>query len=157
MAHREDLPQESPKAPSGTEKGKDAETSYADSLKLAYGDLSGEPRYGDQRYRPEPYQGSPDSEGGYYEALSASTVRPSSSATDGGVGSPGTDDQLIEDVSNELKRHGEVDCACIEVGCSESIITLTGRVEDRPAKRKAEDVAYDVAGVRDVINLLTFL
>jgi osmotically-inducible protein OsmY len=65
-----------------------------------------------------------------------------------------SDERIREDVSEALTRSHEVDATNIEVAVNDGIVTLTGSVDDRHAKRMAEDVAQDVSGVRDVQNQL---
>jgi hypothetical protein len=48
----------------------------------------------------------------------------------------------------------DVDASEIEVTVSQGVVTLTGVVEDRSAKRAAEDIAEEVLGVDDVRNEL---
>jgi Flp pilus assembly secretin CpaC len=45
-----------------------------------------------------------------------------------------------------------IDASDIEVQVQDGEVTLTGTVEDRLAKRRAEDCAEQVMGVRDVMN-----
>jgi len=65
-----------------------------------------------------------------------------------------SDERIREDVSEALTRSHEVDATNIEVAVNDGIVTLTGSVDERHAKRMAEDVAQDVSGVRDVQNQL---
>ena len=65
-----------------------------------------------------------------------------------------SDERIREDVSEALTRSHDVDATNIEVAVNDGIVTLTGSVDDRHAKRMAEDVAQDVSGVRDVQNQL---
>lgn len=65
-----------------------------------------------------------------------------------------SDERIREDVSEALTRSHDVDATNIEVAVNDGIVTLTGSVDDRHAKRMAEDVAQDASGVRDVQNQL---
>jgi osmotically-inducible protein OsmY len=65
-----------------------------------------------------------------------------------------SDESVIDEVSRRLEQDSEVDASEIEVTCSEGIVTLTGTVEDRNAKRCAEDCAAEAYGVKDVKNEL---
>ena len=65
-----------------------------------------------------------------------------------------SDQAILEDVCERLTRHGEVDASDITVRCEQREVTLEGTVEDRRAKRLAEDTAESVFGVRDVQNRL---
>jgi hypothetical protein len=72
-----------------------------------------------------------------------------------GIGPKGwhrSDDKIRDDVSEQLEDHPDIDASNIEVGVGEGEVTLTGNVDNRWAKRQAEDVANDVRGVKDVHN-----
>jgi hypothetical protein len=64
------------------------------------------------------------------------------------------DDRIHDDVSDRLTAHGFIDATDIECKVENGEVLLTGFVESRAAKRAAEDVADDVAGVREVHNHL---
>ncbi|WP_429005811.1 BON domain-containing protein [Roseixanthobacter psychrophilus] len=65
-----------------------------------------------------------------------------------------SDDRLREDVSDHLTDDRLVDASEIEVSVSSGEVTLTGTVADRAQRRRAEDVAEWVSGVRHVQNNL---
>jgi osmotically-inducible protein OsmY len=65
-----------------------------------------------------------------------------------------SDERIREDVSEELTRHPDIDASDIDVKVEKGEVTLTGTVEDRHAKRLAEDLAERCPGVRDVNNQL---
>ncbi len=65
-----------------------------------------------------------------------------------------SDERLREDVSESLSADGELDASEITVGVEDGEVTLEGTVGDRASKRRAEDLAERVAGVRDVHNRL---
>ena len=65
-----------------------------------------------------------------------------------------SDQAILEDVCERLTRHGEVDASEITVRCERREVILEGTVDDRRAKRMAEDAADSVSGVRDVQNRL---
>lgn len=65
-----------------------------------------------------------------------------------------SDERIREDVSDRLTWNAELDASDIEVRVAEGEVTLTGVVEDRRAKRLAEDLAEDVFGVQDIHNQL---
>jgi hypothetical protein len=65
-----------------------------------------------------------------------------------------SDQRLEEEVNEALMRHHEIDASDVEVRVENGEVTLSGEVEDRRAKRLAEDVAEQVMGVRDVHNHL---
>jgi hypothetical protein len=63
-----------------------------------------------------------------------------------------SDERILEDVNEELTRHPDIDASEIEVRVEQGEVTLTGTVEDRHAKRLAEDLAERVSGVTEVHN-----
>jgi hypothetical protein len=65
-----------------------------------------------------------------------------------------SDERIREDLSDRLMEHPDLDASDIDVQVANGIVTLTGGVESRWAKRLAEDIAEGVSGVRDVMNRL---
>jgi hypothetical protein len=63
-----------------------------------------------------------------------------------------SDDRIREDISDRLADDDRVDASNIEVQVSNSEVTLTGNVDNREAKRRAEDLAEQVSGVQHVQN-----
>jgi hypothetical protein len=72
----------------------------------------------------------------------------------GPAGYQRSDERIREAVCESLTEDDAIDATHIDVSVRGGEVTLTGVVEDRRAKRDAEDCAYSVAGVRDVQNLL---
>jgi hypothetical protein len=72
----------------------------------------------------------------------------------GPLGYQRSDERIREGVCESLTEDDEIDATQIEVSVRNGEVTLAGVVEDRRAKRNAEDCAYTVSGVRDVQNLL---
>lgn len=62
-----------------------------------------------------------------------------------------SDSRILEDVCDRL-TYSEVDAGDIEVRVENGEVTLSGSVHDRSDKRRAEDIAEEVSGVRDVHN-----
>jgi osmotically-inducible protein OsmY len=65
-----------------------------------------------------------------------------------------SDDRIREDISDRLTDDWRVDASDIEVSISDGEATLSGHVDSRDAKRRAEDIAESVAGVKHVQNNL---
>jgi hypothetical protein len=63
-----------------------------------------------------------------------------------------SDDRIKEDVCDRLTDDPEVDASNLEVSVSNCEVTLSGTVDSREAKRRAEDCAENVSGVRNVQN-----
>ncbi len=65
-----------------------------------------------------------------------------------------SDDRIREDVNDRLTEDHDVDASDIEVQVQNGEVTLTGTVAQRSDKRRAEDVAEMVSGVKHVQNNL---
>ena len=65
-----------------------------------------------------------------------------------------SDQQICEEANQALERDGRVDASEIEVSCTGGVLKLTGKVENRAAKRDAEECVESVYGVSDVMNEL---
>jgi|SRR5688572_5108771 len=74
-----------------------------------------------------------------------------------GVGPKGyrrSDDRIREDVSDRLSDDDMLNAGNIEVVVNNCDVTLTGTVDSRWAKRRAEDLAESISGVDNVSNQL---
>lgn len=65
-----------------------------------------------------------------------------------------SDERIREDVLDRLTDDPDVDASEIEVAVQSCEVTLMGLVDNRLAKRKAEDIAESVSGVTNVENRL---
>lgn len=65
-----------------------------------------------------------------------------------------SDDRIKEVISDKLTDDWEIDASDIEVSVLNGEVTLTGFVNERAQKRKAEDLAESVSGVTQVENRL---
>jgi osmotically-inducible protein OsmY len=65
-----------------------------------------------------------------------------------------SDERIREDVNDRLSDDYYLDASDIEVAVSETLVTLTGTVDTRTDKRRAEDIAESVSGVTNVENRL---
>jgi hypothetical protein len=72
----------------------------------------------------------------------------------GPAGYQRSDERIRELVCESLTDDDQIDASRIDVKVENGEVTLTGSVDDRHAKRDAEDCACSIAGVRDVQNLL---
>lgn len=63
-----------------------------------------------------------------------------------------SDDRIREDANDRLTAHGHVDATEVEVTVKNGEVTLSGTVEDREARRAAEDSVQDIPGVSHVQN-----
>lgn len=64
------------------------------------------------------------------------------------------DDRIADDVNEALTRSPYIDATDVEVRVEGGAVTLIGSVDDRGAKRMAEDIAEACFGVLDVSNQL---
>ena len=62
--------------------------------------------------------------------------------------------RIREDVSDRLSDDDDLDASEIDVKVSGNEVILSGTVEDRESKRRAEDIAESVSGVSNVQNQL---
>ncbi len=67
-----------------------------------------------------------------------------------------SDERIREDVNDRLTEDVWIDASEIEVSVADGEVTLSGTVEDRRSKRRAEDLADDVTGVKHVQNNLRY-
>jgi osmotically-inducible protein OsmY len=65
-----------------------------------------------------------------------------------------SDERIREDVNDRLTEDYYLDASDIEVGVNDCVVTLTGRVDSRHDKRRAEYLAESVSGVTNVTNQL---
>lgn len=65
-----------------------------------------------------------------------------------------SDERIRDEVSEALARHPGIDASEIEVEVDGGEVTLRGQVDERRAKRLAEECAEDIFGVEDVQNQL---
>lgn len=65
-----------------------------------------------------------------------------------------SDDRIREDVNDRLTDDAHIDASGIQVSVKDGEVTLTGTVENRFAKRHAEDLAERISGAKHVQNNL---
>jgi osmotically-inducible protein OsmY len=63
-----------------------------------------------------------------------------------------SDDRIKEDINDRLSDDVFIDASEIEVTVNDGEVTLTGSVGTRTEKRRAEDIAEEVSGVKNVEN-----
>ncbi len=63
-----------------------------------------------------------------------------------------SDDRIKEDINDRLSDDPFVDASDVDVSVSNGEVTLTGSVDHRSTKRRAEDLAESVSGVKNVEN-----
>jgi hypothetical protein len=65
-----------------------------------------------------------------------------------------SDDRIREEICDRMTEDPVLDASEIEVEVTEGEVTLSGLVNSRDQKRRAEDIAERIGGVRDVTNQL---
>jgi len=65
-----------------------------------------------------------------------------------------SDERIREDINDNLTDDWYIDASDIEVTVNNGMVTLTGLVDSRGEKRRAEDIVECVSGVTDVSNQL---
>lgn len=63
-----------------------------------------------------------------------------------------SDVRINEEINEALTRHPEIDATDIDVRVESGVVTLSGAVDDKYAKRLAEDIAEECYGVTEVRN-----
>lgn len=101
-------------------------------------------------YRPQGRPPRPESQADGFASRSGSGPY----AGRGPKGYRRSDERVRESVCEALSRDGDLDASEIVVAAAEGELTLEGTVPDRWSKRRAEDVALGVPGVKDVHNRL---
>jgi hypothetical protein len=98
------------------------------------------------RWRREPYEPVREGEGVW------DRVKRGLHVGKGPKGYRRSDERIHEEVCERLAQHPDVDASDIEVAVRDGEVTLTGTIEDRWMKRRAEDAIEGLPGVRDVHN-----
>ena len=114
--------------------------------------------HGREGYGREGWGGGPGREGPGREGYGAGHGREGSApgryAGRGPRGYQRSDQRILEQVSDHLTDHGDIDASDFEVHVENGVVTFTGTAEDRRQRRMAEDVAESVPGVNYVQNQL---
>jgi len=63
-----------------------------------------------------------------------------------------SDERIKEDINDRLSDDHHIDASNIDVAVTNGEVVLTGSVDDRRAKRHAEDLAEAISGVKNVEN-----
>jgi osmotically-inducible protein OsmY len=139
-----------------------------------YGRWNREPGYGDYGSSDEGYKGGQsryprpdrdwDEERGFFERAGDEIAswfgdedaerrrRMDQHRGKGPKGYTRSDSRIQEDVSDRLSDDGALDASDIEVSVANGEVQLSGFVESKWAKRRAEDLAENVSGVHHVQN-----
>lgn len=63
-----------------------------------------------------------------------------------------TDERILKDISDHMSEDGMLDASKIEVSVADGEVTLSGSLSNRFEKRRAEDCADSISGVRHTQN-----
>jgi osmotically-inducible protein OsmY len=63
-----------------------------------------------------------------------------------------SDERISDDIHDRLTADRHLDAREIQISITDAEVTLTGMVDSRAARRRAEDIAENVSGVRYVLN-----
>lgn len=147
-------------------QGRGSEYGYGEQREDAYGRDLGR-NYGPGRYGQSGHYGRSGSEGyrgqqGYGEGYGMSGYGQGRSESQGqnlrGRGPRNymrSDERIKEDINERLTDDPMLDAGDINVDVKNGTVTLTGSVDSRHLKHRAEDIADDCGGVKDVENRLT--
>jgi osmotically-inducible protein OsmY len=65
-----------------------------------------------------------------------------------------TDERIMEHVCDVLMEEPHIDASGIEVEVQKGEVTLRGTIDNRPTKRRADDLVKEIIGVKAVRNNL---
>ena len=131
----------------GPQGGYGSESGYN---KSGSGGFQGE-QFGSQSGDRSP-SGQFGSQGGYGRSTGRVGEQQAGFRGRGPKGYTRSDQRIEEDVNERLSDDYYLDASDIEVSVQGGTVTLSGEVEDREAKRRAEDIAEFCSGVRQVQN-----
>jgi osmotically-inducible protein OsmY len=66
-----------------------------------------------------------------------------------------SDDYLREEVCEAFLLNPDLDPEQIDVSVQDGVVTLSGHVRIREDRYLAEDIAHNISGVKDVVNLIS--
>lgn len=92
---------------------------------------------------------------GYYGQEEGRSKNNTDWGTHSGKGPKGysrSDDRIKEDINDRLTYDHELDASDLDITVDQGEVTLSGTVDSRIGKRRAEDIAEAVSGVKNVEN-----
>lgn len=115
--------------------------------------------YENRRYETQHGAGSffnrQDSSSGYWSPATSQNYR--GSGLHSGKGPKNfrrSDERIREEVCQALTDHADIDASEVEVEVKDGVVTISGEVESRHAKRMVEEAIEYMPGVKDVQNEL---
>lgn len=137
--------------------GRDFSARSGDSGRSGYGSPSGSDEYGSWRQYGESrgfFERAGDAIASWFGDEDATRRREEDHRGRGPSDYTRSDERIREDVNDKLTHDWRVDARNVTVSVKDGEVTLEGRVDSREAKRRAEDVADNVSGVKHVQNNL---
>lgn len=110
--------------------------------------------YGDSRFYGSPYESGYEDSNQRGDYWNEDNVAAGPHRGAGPKGYKRSDARILEDVCDCLTEDSWLDASGIEVGVKDGEVSLSGTIPSRQDKRRAEDLADRVSGVRDVHNNL---
>ena len=144
-----------------SQEGRGFEGSRDWTQERPYGESFGQQRLGQQGYGPGQQSGQHFGSTGQGSTFGGSFGQERFGGTEtqrgrfSGKGPKGwkrSDDRIEEDINERLTMHPEIDATEIQIEVKNGEVTLRGVVEEKHAKRIAEDIVESVSGVKDVQN-----
>lgn len=140
---------------------------YQDEINASDASMLGPVDYGPGSFQSDRFDDRYNSYYGYGAPSAANTSKPnsfswrSSSPKDLHFGKgpkdfPISDARILEEVSEILSAHPEIDASEVIVEVNKGVVTLSGAVESKHIKRLAEDIIESIRGVVEIQNDLEF-
>src|SRR5690606_16652833 len=63
-----------------------------------------------------------------------------------------SDEKIKDEINDRLYNDSYIDASDIDVNVTDGEVTLTGTVDHKSTKRRAEDITENVSGVKDISN-----
>lgn len=76
-------------------------------------------------------------------------------ATTRGTARWSDDDEITSRIARRFMNDGRVSWVDIEIDTRDAVVTLRGITDDPAERRRAEELASDTPGVREVVNRIT--
>lgn len=129
---------------------------YQDQINASDASMLGPIDYGPGSYQSDRFD---DRYNGHYGYGASSAANPYSQRQNSGKNLKNdriSDTRLLEEISETLTAHPEIDASEMIVEVDRGVITLSGTVESKPIKRLTEDIIENIQGVIDIQNNLEF-
>jgi hypothetical protein len=123
-------------------------------MRAGMGAESGQSRFGPRGAQQESFPGQGGMSGFQQDYRGSSSTSYGPHAGRGPQGYKRSDERVTEDINEELTQAPDIDATNITVDVKNGEVTLRGTVPERESKRRAEEIAEQTSGVKDVQNQL---